>query len=54
MEKWFKKSDKELLVSLNLAIINFKKQSKNQNNKLIIIAIINLILNLINMLLLLV
>ena len=53
LEEWFKKSDKELLVTLNISNIETNKYNKKIIRIILTISIINLILNLLNMILLL-
>lgn len=52
LNKWFEKSEKELLVGLCISNIEKNKEEKKFNKWLIIILIVNLILNLIQMILL--
>lgn len=51
LNKWFEKSEKELLVGLSIRNIKKDKENKKINKWLFAILIINLILNLIQMIL---
>ena len=52
LNKWFEKSEKELLVGLSIKNIQKDKENKKITKWLFVILIINLILNLIQMILL--
>lgn len=52
MDKWFDKSEKELLVAINMAMIEKRKIRRKKDKLFMLILMLILIINLVNMILL--